>query len=292
MKEGAPMKHPVTGIDHCFLLVEDLDRSLEQFERMGFLVSPRGFHSEAMGSANHTMVFPDDYFELLGMIAETPSNARHRAHLARSGEGLTAIACRAGDVAEAGRKLADLGISTSDARDFERPVPLPGGGHTRAAFSTLQFDPSEVPVGVAFMCQHHTPEAVWIPELLKHPNGAIGLAGLIASVDGAQGAAEGYARLFAAGKVVPVEDGWQVETGSAPITFLPPDAIRARYEGIDFSKTPKGAFAVLQIVVEDLPRAKDTLSKANVTILATARGIAVPPQEASGAVVEFVPANR
>lgn len=283
------MSHPVTGIDHCFLLVQDLDRSLAQFERLGFSVSPRGFHSEAMGSANHTIMFPEDYLELLGITADTPGNAPRREFLARSGEGLIAIACRAGDVAEAGRKLTELGIKTTGARDFERPVPLPGGGQTRAAFSTLQFDQSEVPVGIAFMCQHHTPEAVWIPELLEHPNGAMGLAGMIASVVDTQNAAEAYGRLFAAGKVSPIEGGSQVETGSAPITFLSPEALNAHYEGIDFGKTPKGAFAVLQIAVDDLRKTQEVLSGAGVTTFATAEGLAVPPQEASGAVVEFIP---
>ncbi|MFC6488235.1 VOC family protein [Nitratireductor sp. GCM10026969] len=281
------MTHPVTGIDHCYLLVEDLDRSQAQFERLGFTVSPRGMHSPAMGSANHTIMFPADYFELLGMVAETAVNADRRDLLSRDGEGLYAIACRAGDLRLAETQLAALGIATGERRDFERPVPLPRGGEGRAAFSVLPFAPHEVPVGLAFMCQHHTPETVWLPELLDHRNGARGLAGAVAAPDNPEQAAHAYARLFAVGTVTPVPGGWSVETGSAPLTFLTADALRARYADVDLSATPKSGFAVLQILVDDLKRARGVLDEAGVTGHETERGIAVAPADASGAAIEF-----
>ena len=283
------MTHPVTGIDHCYLLVENLDRSQAQFERLGFTVSPRGFHSETMGSANHTIMFPDDYFELLGMIRKTPVSAERLALIAENGEGLYAIACRAGDVKEAEKQLTALGIKTSGGRSFERPVPLPRGGEAMAAFSVLQFEQDEVPVGLAFMCQHHTPENVWIPELLDHRNDARGLAGAVAAPANPEQAARKYARLFAAGKVSRVEGGWQVETGSAPITFLTVDALKARYEGIDVAKTPKGAFTALRILVEDLSRTRQALADAGVATWATSDGLAVGPEDASGTIIEFTP---
>ena len=79
------MSHPVKGIDHCFALVQDLDLAARQYAALGFTLSPRGLHSEAKGSANYTIMFPDDYFELLGLLRETPGNASRRESLATMG---------------------------------------------------------------------------------------------------------------------------------------------------------------------------------------------------------------
>lgn len=285
------MHHPVTGIDHCYLMVDDLDRSLEQFERLGFTVSPRGLHSAAKGTANHTiMLSADDYFELLGIVAETENNAPRRAMLQRDGEGLYAIASRIDDATDAKQRLDTLGISTSDVQHFARPVPLPNGGEGVAAFSTLPFSPHEVPVGIAFMCQHHTPETVWLPELMAHPNGATALAGISAVHAEPKAAAEAYSRLFAAGETVPVPGGYEVVTGSIPITFLTAQELASRYSGLDIGRTPQRGFAVLQIAVEDLDATRAVLSQKTIVVHATARGIAVDPAFASGTVIEFVAA--
>ena len=284
------MAHPVKGVDHVFLLVNDLDSSRAQFERLGFTVSPRGLHSAHKGSANHTIMFPEDYFELLGLIAETEANAPRRAMLARDGEGLQAVACRIDDAAAAERELSDLGIGAEGLSDFSRPVPLPSGGEGTAAFSTLQFRPDEVPLGTCFMCQHKTRETVWLPELLEHRNGALGLAGVVAATPDPRRVAEGFARLFADGKVSTMEDGMRVETGSrsAPLFLLDPDALAKRYAGLDMGKTPRNAFAALQLIAPDLPRVRSILDAAGVTHGETPAGLAVDPSDASGCAIEFL----
>lgn len=283
------MRHPVTGVDHCYLLVEDLDRSLEQFERLGFTVSPRGFHSAAKGTANHTiMLTADDYFELLGIVAETENNAPQREMLQRDGEGLYAVACRIDSATDAKERLDALAVSTGNVQRFERPVPLPNGGEGIAAFSTLPFSPHEVPVGIAFMCQHHTRDTVWLPELMAHPNGATALAGILAAHADPKAAAEAYSRLFGAGKTVAVAGGFGVVTGSIPVTFLTAQELASRYAGLDIGRTPRRAFAVLQIAVRDLHSAKTVLSRNSVETHATAGGFAVDPAFAGGAVIEFV----
>lgn len=284
------MPHPVKGIDHVFLLVDDLDASRDAFARLGFTVSPRGLHSAEKGSANHTIMFAHDYFELLGLVSETPGNAHHRASLARSGQGLHAIACRIDDAAEAEAQLGALGIATGERSDFARPVPLPGGGEATAAFSTLPFDPAEVPLGACFMCQHRTPETVWLPELIQHANGARGLAGILAAVDAPQSAADGFARLFAAGSVTKVDGGLKVATGprSAPLTLLTPAALAARYPRFDLDATPIDAFAILQIEAPDQGRVRSALDASGITPVETAGGLAIGPEQASGALLEFL----
>ncbi|MEO1102886.1 MAG: VOC family protein [Pseudomonadota bacterium] len=285
-------EHPVKGIDHLFALVHDLDASRAGFERLGFTVAPRGLHSAHMGTANHTIMFRNDYFEVIGIVAATPDNRPRQEMLAREGEGLRAVACRIGDAKAAEAALEALGIRTNGLKEFSRPVELPAGGEGKAAFTTLQFHPDITPRGIMFMCQHHTPQTVWVPELLNHANGAVGLAGVVAVSDDPAALGEEFARLYAAGAVHPADGGVRVETGagSAPIFVMTPQALAAAYPGIDVTGMPKAGYAVMRVATEDLGKARSVLATAGVTALATSAGVAVAPADASGMVLEFVPA--
>ena len=287
-EERIVTQHPVKGVDHVFLLVEDLDRSRDQFARLGFTVSPRGLHSAHKGTANHTIMFEHDYLELLGIVAETEANASRRAMIEKGGEGLYAVACRIDDAARAERELKALGVGVGEPSDFQRPVPRPDGSEGVAAFSTLMFEPSEVPIGISFMCQHRTREMVWLPELLDHPNGAVALAGLVASTDDPDATAAGFARLFAAGRVDPIDGGARVATGSIPLDLLRLEALASRYPAFDVGATAQGGWAAMQIAVRDTTATRTTLQNAGIAVVETLEGIAVAPAEASGTIVEFV----
>src|SRR6478735_6473248 len=74
------LKH-ILGLDHVVVTVRDLDASARQWERLGFTVSPRGTHSPILGTGNYTIMFGDDYVELLGILAETEHNKPTRDFL-------------------------------------------------------------------------------------------------------------------------------------------------------------------------------------------------------------------
>ena len=284
------MTHPVTGVDHAFLLTDALEETAAAWAAMGFTVSPRGLHSAAKGTANHTIVFEQDYFELLGVVAETPDNAPRRRLLSEAGPGLHAVACRVEDARAAGPALAALGIGTHGYGEFSRPVDLPGGGTGEAAFATLQFDAAEVPAGMMFLCEHRTRDMVWRPELTEHPNGATGLAGVAAVADDPEAAARRAARLFAQGAVEEGPEGFVVRTGeaSAPLAFTTPQDFAEAWPDHDPGATPRGAFAALRVRVADPARARDALRRGGVAHRETARGVSVGPEAAGGVVVELV----
>ncbi len=286
------MSHPVKGIDHCYVLVHDLDDAADRYRAMGFTLSPRGLHSEAKGSANYTVMFPDDYFELLGLVRATELNANRRAALENQGQGLHAVACRIDDAEAAADALAELGIGTRDPSSFERPVPLPGGDTGVAAFSTVAYAAEEVPLGTVFMCQHKTPETVWIKELLQHANTACGLDAIIALSARPEADATAFARLWADGKMVQGRLGVTVETGvnSAPLVLMREQEMTAHYPGADLSRIAQKAFAGLRVKVADLDTARDCLGNAGIAAIETPDGVAVPPECGCGAIVEFVPA--
>ena len=286
------MPHPVTGVDHALILVGDLDASRDAYARLGFTTSPRGLHSAHMGTANHTIMLEDDYFELLGIVADTELNRPRRELLEGDGEGLRGIACRVDDAAAAAPELTALGITTQDLSDFSRPVELPDGAEGVAAFTTLQFHPDEAPVGMMFMCQHRTRDTVWVPELLSHANGAVGLAGIVATSDDPATTGERYARLFAAGAVTPIDGGVRIGTGerSAPILVLAPEALASAYPALDLTGLPRTAYAALKVRVRDVATAHALLERAGVAAARTADGVAVAPKDASGVILEFVEA--
>ncbi|MCA3314921.1 MAG: VOC family protein, partial [Roseomonas sp.] len=65
------MLQHVGGIDHCVVLVRDLDKAAETFARAGFTVAPRGVHSAHMGTGNNCVMLEKDYFEILGVLNPT-----------------------------------------------------------------------------------------------------------------------------------------------------------------------------------------------------------------------------
>ena len=53
-------------LDHAVINVKyDMDGAVQLFKKLGFSMTPRGFHSH--GSMNHLMVFENDYLELIGI---------------------------------------------------------------------------------------------------------------------------------------------------------------------------------------------------------------------------------
>lgn len=285
------MFHPVIGIDHCFCLVEDLDAAARLYRKLGFTLSPRGTHSAALGTANYTIMFQDDYLELLGVIAPTELNAARRDSLAESGEGLYAIAARVASARTAGPFLAAFGIKTEALKAFSRPVDLPDGTRATAAFETLAFSGDQVPQGMLFMCEHLTRETVWLPELQEHPNTACGLGGILAMSEKPEQDANRFARLWADGVVSRSNGLYVVDTGknSAPLILTDRGQMAVLYPNVDLALTPKGSFTALRIKVKDPRTAMHRLKAAAIDPVATQTGFAVSPAVAAGVILEFVP---
>lgn len=285
------MPHPVLGIDHSYLLVHDLDASSGLYRRLGFTLSPRGLHSAAKGTANYTIVFRDDYLELLGVVAETPANQLQRDRLARQGEGLQAIANRTEDADAARTALAARGILTGEVSSFSRPLRLLDGSQGQASFRTLTFDPVGVPLGHFFLCEHKTRDLVWRPELQHHENGAEGLAGIVGVSADPEVTATTFASFYADGRVTPDEGGFRVETGkrSAPLLLVSRDAARDLFAGQNVEATPAGGFAALRVSVRDEDWTRRVLYDNDVPFTETRRGsLVVRPEYTSGVILEFI----
>ena len=127
----------ILGIDHAMIVVRDLDAAAAAWAAAGFTLSPRGLHSEAMGSANYTIMFGEDYRELLGVLAPTQHNAPMREWLAER-EGLERAAFTALDAAQGVAELQARGIAALGPVAFSRPVDMPDGSMGEARFNVMR----------------------------------------------------------------------------------------------------------------------------------------------------------
>ncbi len=282
--------HPVKGIDHAFILVNNLGKSAQSFRQLGFTLSPRGLHSKEQGTANYTVMFQNDYFELLGIVEETAANRQKKQDLENYGEGLYAIAGRIDNALAAAQSLTELGFGVTEVQNFSRPVDLAGGKQGLAAFSTVAFKKNEVPNGQVFMCEHKTRDMVWRSELMTHENGAIALQSVILLSSEPEKTAKRYERLFKDGKIAENDGEIVVSTGpnSAIIRIIPKGADKRLSSGFEIGKVAKYAYAGLGIFVKNLDDTKTVLKKNGITFAdRSEKTIVIPPQFASGAIIEF-----
>jgi hypothetical protein len=278
----------VIGIDHAVVMVRDLDKAAENWKRLGFTVSPRGTHSAHMGSGNYTIMLDPDYIELLGVLSPTEHNAPARAFLQKR-EGIERVAFTAVDSAAGAEEIRARGYAPIGPTDFERPVTMPDGSLSSAKFRTFQWPVAEAPGGMRiFACQHKTRETVWIPELMKHTNGAKRLKQvLLVAPEPAKEAAH-LSRMIDRNARTEVDGAIAVPSGPgrADFVFLMRDRLAKRYPGVPLAGLPERGCAGL-VIAADLMAAERALGSAGIR---SGETICVPPAGGNGTLLAFVKA--
>jgi hypothetical protein len=280
----------VIGIDHAVVVVRDLDKAAENWKRLGFTVSPRGTHSARMGSGNYTIMLDPDYMELLGVLVETEHNAPTRNFLANCGEGIERIAFTAVDSAAGAEEIRARGYEPVGPVDFERPVTMPDGSLSAAKFRIFLWPIAETPGGLRiFACQHKTRETVWIPELMKHANGAKRLKqALVVSPEATKDAAH-LARMIDRDVRAEADGAVAVPSGSdrAEFIFLTKEQLSRRYPDVPLAGLPERGGAGLVLATSDLAAAEKSAGSAGVR---SGDAVCVPAAAANGALLAFVKA--
>ena len=280
----------VIGIDHAVVVVKDLDKSAENWKRLGFTVSPRGTHSAKMGSGNYTIMLGEDYVELLGVLAETEHNAPTRAFLARRGEGIERVAFTAVDAAAGAEEIRARGYTPVGPTDFERPVILPSGGKSEAKFRVFQWPIDEAPGGLRiFACQHKTRDTVWIPELQKHPNTAKSLKRVIIVSPEPEKDAKHLSRMIDREVRADPDGAYVVPSGSdrADFVLLTRELLGRQFPAASLAGLPERGGAGLVFIADDLTAAEQAVGTAGVQ---SGAGVIVPPAAANGVLLAFVTA--
>jgi catechol 2,3-dioxygenase-like lactoylglutathione lyase family enzyme len=276
----------VIGIDHAVVMVRDLDKAAETWRRLGFTISPRGTHSAHMGTGNYTMMLDPDYIELLGVLTPTEHNAPARAMLEKH-EGIERVAFTAIDSADGADEIRAKGFVPIGPTDFERPVTMPNGTLSAAKFRTFQWPVAEAPAGMRiFACQHKTRETVWIPELMRHANGAKRLKQvLLLAPDPATEAAH-LSKLIDREARREADGAIAVPSGSdrADFVFATREQLAARYPGVSLAGLAERGAAGL-VLAADLSATEKALGASGAH---SGHAICVPPAAANGTLLAFV----
>ena len=162
-------------LDHTGQMRSDLDAGAAALERLGFLLSPETPQQGAVpgtsgmqpwATANRCALFRQGYLELIGLRSPDRFNPWTRFMARYEGIHIAAFRCTSADEAWPG--LAAHGFAPPVQRARSTPV---GDMRFRNIFS----EDASWPEGRIIVIEHQTPEVLWRPELLEHPNGATAL---------------------------------------------------------------------------------------------------------------------
>ncbi len=277
------------GLDHLLIGVEDLEAARQRYERLGFRTTPRGRHI-GWGTANYCIMFANDYLELLGIVDPAQFTNNLDTFLADKGEGLLGAAFVGEDLDRAAAALAEKGVKTDGPQQLKRTLELPDGD-VLPEFRLLHLPPETTPGLRAFLCRHLTPELVWQPQWLDHPNGATHVAGLTVVVDDPGTLARAYADLFGAEAVKTTDRLFKATCGLCRLRFTDPDGLAALHAQANTPRTstPQRGPVAMEIAVRDLARTADVLHSAGVPFETGRDGrLHLAAEEACGVVVDFV----
>lgn len=284
------MAHGITGIDHPVIAVRDMAAARERYERLGFVVPPRGSHLE-WGTGNWCIMFPDDYLELRGIV-----DARRYTHgledfLARR-EGLMGIAFATIGAEASHDMLVESGLHPRPVVSLSRNFELPDGW-VRPEFRLCFPDEAEVPgLMSVVICEHRTPELIRRPEFLAHPNGVARVASMT-GVMAEPAQAKAALTKFLGEEAVRTEGRrLRLDCGRGQsVVLVPPDELMALHGEVCFEATPEQPYlAAIVLEVDDVARTRAVLERNAVAHSATASRLRVPPAAACGVLLEFAAA--
>ncbi|SDA27858.1 Glyoxalase-like domain-containing protein [Methylobacterium sp. UNC378MF] len=229
---GASPAAPADGtLDHVVInVLRRMDEAAELFAALGFRITPRGHHS--LGSINHLMMTTGPYLELVGI----PETGAQRQDVLDSPFGLNGLVVASRDADATHARLAAVGLAAGPPVAFSRPVTV-DGREEAARFRTVRVPADRFPAGRLYHCEHLTPDLVWRPEWLDHPNGFAGIDALTIESP----APEADAHLYAAASGAPAEaagDVWTLRLGKTRIAIVPGPiarfaALALRFRGLD-----------------------------------------------------------
>ena len=249
------------GIDHPLVLVHDIEGMSARYRALGFNTAPTGRHP--WGTSTSLIMFDRQALELMGIYDDTllDSHAvgdfrfgRHMADALAEREGVSLVALYSEDATGDRNRLEARGLAAQGRVDFRRKVKVPGRDWDEAVVTLEILVDPEMPRASNFLCQQHRPELIWVPEWLKHPNGATGFAAITYATTEPDRLLSRLARLFGKDAVTATSFGHEVATTNGSIRVVAPGAW-AKHVGIGAEPAidPAGSACIgIDVRVKDL----------------------------------------
>jgi len=272
-------------LDHLVVDVRDgIAAAAADWVRLGFTLTPLGRHS--LGSANHLMVFAEDYLELLG--TDVPGGAL-RPDIAPYPVGLNGLVFKTGDAEALAARLLAAGVPALPATAFHRPLDLPDGSRGEARFRTVRLDRAAAFDGRIYWCEHLTPQHVWRPEWQVHANGAQAVSRVLLAARDPERQAALFRRTFGAAAVETRADGRALLRAGRPVVEVASHAQVAAELGTA-APDPAGRgdhLALIALRVTDPARTAALLGANGVAFEMRPEGPLVPARAAWNAALAF-----
>jgi hypothetical protein len=280
------MPSHIKGIDHVLVATADLDAAADVWRRLGFVTTPKGRHV-GKSTANYCIMFPDDYLELIGIVDADSPPSQHHDLIAARGNGLFANALAPSSAEEAHAAVVAAGIDVLPLRDLHRTVDRPDGP-ADLYFKNFDLAPDATPDFRIFFCHHLTPEAMRHADWLAHPNGVVGIDGLVVVSPRPEALLPVYERLFGAGNANMTDNVLTIHVGRHRILFMTDDDLRNLYPAVALPSALADAYgAVVTFRVANVHATRGYLENAGVQCVEALDSVLVPPAEATGVLIEF-----
>ena len=285
------------SLDHVGFMVRDLDRGALQWRKLGFLLSP---HSPQMGktpggamapwaTSNHCVMFAQGYLELIGITS--PENFNPWTHFINRFEGAHIAALRCRDANDTYAALRTR-IDGFDPPLQRRRMVEHDGAEQAFEFRNIFSQDDCFPEGRFILVEHQTPDVIWRPEFMSHPNGAVSLAALMFCSESPQPTVDRLAGMT--GSTLNLKGATEATIempGGGELIVLETDVAGARYPGAPFNKGPHIFGAVIQ--VEQLAHLEKLLDDNEAPYhRADDGGVWVEPQYANGGIIHFQQATK
>ncbi len=279
------------GLDHIVVTVRDMDEATRNYQRMGFLTTPRMFHP--FGTANHLMMFKTNFLEIIGVVS--PADVRGIGtiiqKLSEQREGVSHFALQTQDAQADRLEFESKGLRPSEVSHFKRSVKLPDGRRLDAEVSVCVFDQSDSPRVMMFVSQQHVAEAVWVPEWQIHPNGAEDVKSVyIVSQNPAAEFGDRFIKLFGKASIQRGKESLIARLPNGEIVVLTPGQFLRCFEGADLTvESILPYIAAISVRVRDVGLVECLTGKNGLTgIRLDCGSLLVKPEMANGVAVQFI----
>lgn len=285
-----PVTYAATGLDHVGIYAHSMDDITAQFERLGFLLTPLSQHATTdpatgittrLGTANRCAMLGRGYIELLAIVDANLDPRDLASGLAR----YAGLHIMAFGTDEPARSVASMRAGGFDAGlgDLRRSVDTPTGRQL-ARFTQVRVPRAQMPEGLLLTLLHHTPEVLWQPRYLAHPNGATALDALALVVRSPDEIAPRYERYLGTA-AARIEGGLRFALPHGSLLILEPDAFSAQFGGATPPLLPFPGGLVVS--VNDLGHTRAWLDRSGVAWQQSPDGLHVAAEDAGNAALIF-----
>ena len=282
-------------LDHVGIAFHDLNDAESLYQRLGFHLTPRSIHSGTltpdgpvvpMGSGNYCAMLNDGYIELLGTVDHTRPSFSSKMLNRYQGAHIIAFGCP--DAEQAYARLKEQEPRTQPPSVLERDAAFGPHNETlkRARFRNIYLEDGVFPGARLIFIEHQSPQVLWQPHLLQHPNTAQGLTEVVLCVEDVAQTAAHLGRMLEVEYVISSSDIAKLTVARGRVYFLSPQAVPQWVKGVNPPAVP--SVVGFGVEVANLDTCKQLLRQADIPFNTHAYpAIWLDPEETGGTVLSF-----